>query len=68
MNTIAVELVSFSEEPFVNFLILRPKEAKGKDIRIWWKITKAYWESTLQKQIPSYIHLPKEHIMLLTEE
>ncbi|MFV0343726.1 MAG: sulfate/molybdate ABC transporter ATP-binding protein [Anaerocolumna sp.] len=32
---------------------------------LWWKISNAYWKNTLSEQVPKYMSLPMESLMLL---
>lgn len=64
-NNIPVSFAGFSEEPNENTILLESSYQKEGSDKIWWKVTKPYWNETLKKQIPRYIHLPEENILLL---
>ncbi|MHB8127494.1 MAG: sulfate/molybdate ABC transporter ATP-binding protein [Mobilitalea sp.] len=66
-NTIPVSLAGFSEGPFENSLILKNKNQLLERGKLWWIVSKQEWNNTLQEQFPSHITLPKEHILLLTD-
>jgi molybdate transport system ATP-binding protein len=59
-NTLPCRLLRIAETPFELNII-----CKSNSNELWWKVSKAYWHTSLYEKVPEYIRLPKESIMLL---
>lgn len=64
-NTLEVDFVGYTEEPFENTLSFRNVKKGHKENVIRWKISKDEWNNSIQENIPRYITLTAEHIILL---
>lgn len=59
-NSLPCRQLRIAESPFELNIIC---ESNGHEI--WWKVSKAYWSTSLQEHAPEFISLPKDSIMLL---
>ncbi len=59
-NSLPCKPLRIVESPFEKNIILSSNLNE-----LWWKISRAYWSNTLKEEIPEYIRLPKESLMLL---
>lgn len=66
-NSFEPELVEIIEDPFEINVIIRNKNhtKEATEYKIWWKMTKEKWYDELQEQLPPYIRIPSESILLL---
>ncbi len=68
-NVIEPELVTVMESPFeINLIVQnRNSRSKAENSKIWWKLTKEQWYNDLNGELPAYIALPSEEVLLLTK-
>lgn len=59
-NRIPCKPLRIADSPFEKNIIV---ESNTREL--WWKISKAYWSSTLNETMPEYIRLPETALMLL---
>jgi molybdate transport system ATP-binding protein len=64
-NNFAVNFAGMSEGPFeINLMFINSMESRD-NATILWKVSKSDWENKMNRRIPHYISLPKEHLILL---
>lgn len=59
-NTISCKALRIADTPFEKNIIL-----ESNFHELWWKISKAYWSNTLKENMPEYVKLPENALMLL---
>ncbi|MDF2587326.1 MAG: transporter related protein [Anaerocolumna sp.] len=63
-NNMKVKLKGMTDKPFEKNIILSSSNGTDNNT-IWWKVSIKDWEERLFRQIPDYIFIPKESILLL---
>lgn len=63
-NNMKVKLKGMTDKPFEKNIILSSSNGTDNNT-IWWKVSIKDWEERLFRQIPDYISIPKESILLL---
>lgn len=59
-NSLVCKVQRINESPFEKNII-----CSCGGCELWWKISDAYWASTLNERVPEYLRLPKDALMLL---
>jgi len=64
INQIAVKLVEAVDDPFEMNLVVKNEHAQDTK-EIWWKVSKNDWKNSYKEQMPAYLYVAPEDIMLL---
>ncbi len=67
INSMRVSSVGFSEGPFEYSFIFCPNESENEEGKLYWIVTKQEWREVLKENLPEFISLPKEHLLLLKD-
>lgn len=66
VNQIAIKSTKVIDDPFEMNIVIKNKDA-GNAKEFWWKVTKNDWKSVYKEQVPDYLYVAPEDIMLLKE-
>ncbi|MDD7219038.1 MAG: ATP-binding cassette domain-containing protein [Clostridia bacterium] len=65
-NCMPVKVTEYIETTFEHqYLVINAENEKS--IPLWWMCPKANFEENPEKRVPPWLHLPKEHLMLLKD-
>jgi len=66
VNQIAVKFEKVIADPFEMNVVIKNKYSENTQ-EIWWKVSKSDWKSVYKEQMPNYLYVAPEDIMLLKE-
>ncbi len=66
-NTLPVLRAEVSEGPFEDRFILHCNNTAAEKVSLSWIVARKEWTGALKEQLPDYITLPKEHLLLLSD-
>ena len=66
-NCMPVKVAEYIETTFEHQYLVKNAENE-KSTPLWWMCSKSSFEENPEKRVPSWIYLPKEHLMLLKDE